>query len=31
MLSIQDHLLQGDQVTQRQTPNRGGPLVPQTW
>jgi N-acetylmuramoyl-L-alanine amidase len=29
MLSIQDHLLQGDQVTQRQTPNRGGPLVPQ--
>jgi N-acetylmuramoyl-L-alanine amidase len=29
MLSIQDHLLQGDQVTQRQTPNRGSPLVPQ--
>ena len=29
MLSIQNHLLQGDRVTQRATPNRGGVLKPQ--
>jgi N-acetylmuramoyl-L-alanine amidase len=29
MLSIKNHLLHGEQVTQRATPNRGGPLVPQ--
>ena len=29
MLSIQNHLLQGDQVTHRTTPNRGGVLKPQ--
>lgn len=29
MLRIQNHLLQGDQVTQRSTPNRGGKLEPQ--
>lgn len=29
MLNIKNHLLEGDQVTQRNTPNRGGSLVPQ--
>lgn len=29
MLSIRNHLLEGDKVTQRETPNRGGKLVPQ--
>jgi N-acetylmuramoyl-L-alanine amidase len=29
MLSIKNHLLAGDQVTQRSTPNRGGRLVPE--
>jgi N-acetylmuramoyl-L-alanine amidase len=29
MLSIRNHLLEGDGVSQRQTPNRGGKLVPQ--
>ncbi len=29
MLSIRNHLLHGDDVTQRHTPNRGGPLAPQ--